>query len=125
MLGWSSGEARTDVSELRTKRSDESRMASTGLRLWLKKLAVVWSGAMPQSEMPLCFATSASILAETTSRLFRRTLTTVSEAMTEAISAMALAPSTPSLQPAMPMLTMLLPFIAAMSSSEDAWSKSV
>ena len=48
--------------------------------------------------------------------------TDVSEPMTEAISATALAPSTPSLQPAMPMVTMLFPFIAAMSSSEDAWS---
>ena len=48
--------------------------------------------------------------------------TDVSEGMTEAISATALAPPTPSLQLAMPMLTMLLPFIAAMISSEDAWS---
>ena len=95
-LGWSSGEARTDVSEGQTKRSDAIRIASTGLRLCMVKSTSVWPCLMPKSVMRLSVPTLASSVADSALRLLPLTLHSVNELRTRA-GASAFAPSGPML----------------------------
>ena len=90
------GVQRTDVSEGLTATSAVRSMASVGPILLPRdpcRLASVWSGLMPKSEMPFSLATVASIVADSVSRLLYRMSVTVSEAVTFRASAIAVIPS--------------------------------
>ena len=68
-------------------------MASAGPVPLELKLASVWSGVMPQSEMPLSLAMLTSIVADSVSKSFLRMSVTVSEGVTLRALAIEVIPS--------------------------------
>ena len=68
-------------------------MASAGPIPLELKLASVWSGVMPQSEMPLSLAMLTSIVADSVSKSFLRMSVTVSEGVTLRALAIEVIPS--------------------------------
>ena len=85
-------------SELLT-RSDATRMASPGLRLWLAKSASFWSRVMPKSMMPFSAPILASTLADSLSKLLPRTLHSVTIVEAERYSASGVAIPGPKFSP--------------------------